>query len=209
MKWDSDLATWITALSLYKPAIDHRDSHNNKSGIATLDSYIWETLTPLVRSRTPPFIHASEYSKVVQWKLKRGRWRPRLQAFADDTTQHEVVDASRQAYVALQTADIKQALAPLIFLKGCGPATASAILALADDSVPFMSDELLLAAQGEGKRQYTVNVCVYPPQFSPMKHLFIFLTLIIITGIHAACRKGPRKGTAAHATVDKFHMDST
>lgn len=131
----------------------------NKSALQGLDHFIWQELPPCLSRRSPPHITAVEYARIVRWKLQRGKFRPRLQGFANAATDADVVAASQAAFAALAQHDVPAALKPLIALKGCGPATASAILAAADSSLPFMSDELLVLVLGEEKKKYTVAVC--------------------------------------------------
>lgn len=109
----------------------------------------------------------------VDWKLTRGTWRPRLLDFAKQHSQATVKAASEAAVKALEAADkpasrddrdahaspderrVRAALKPLTELKGIGPATASALLAVVHPMCPFMSDELLQAVFGA--REYTVK----------------------------------------------------
>ena len=82
-----------------------------------------------------------------------------MQAFADATTDEQVISASTVSFARLAEGDVDAAMNALIALKGCGPATASAILAVRDETIPFMSDELLIVSQ-DGVRKYTLKVCV-------------------------------------------------
>lgn len=104
--------------------------------------------------------------KLVEWKLTRGKWRPRLLAFAQAANEGAVKDAFLRSFSKLRSvkngrcssALLKEALAPLIELKGVGPATATAIVSAVEPSVPFMSDEALMAALGH--KEYTVKEAV-------------------------------------------------
>lgn len=155
--WNSPLATWKDSLSRYPDALNAREARQTKPGLVLLDQFIWQELSDKFVLRDSPHVNGDEYSSVLRWKLKRGKWRPRLQKFADETPNEEIVKASEASFAALRKGQTRQALSHLVALKGCGPATASALLAAFDETVPFMSDELLLEAQGE-KKKYTVPV---------------------------------------------------
>ncbi len=105
-------------------------------------------------------IKKADVVMTVAWKLSRGMWRPRLLAFAEALTEAEVKDAAAAAAAALGNgpappaeAALAAAIAALAELKGIGPATATALLTAADDSIPFLSDEAGVAACG--CREYT------------------------------------------------------
>ena len=117
--------------------------------------------------------------RLVEWKLKRGKFRPALLGYARKQQDDAVMDVTSRAYKAIKpyccatktqdaidegkaesTSDvpehvIDEALGILTSLKGIGPATASAIMASMHRSIPFMSDEALMVTCG--KREYTVK----------------------------------------------------
>lgn len=117
--------------------------------------------------------------RLVEWKLKRGKFRPALLGYARKQEDKAVMDVTSRAYEAIKpyccateaqaanhegkaesTSDvpehvIDEALGILTSLKGIGPATASAIMASMHRSIPFMSDEALMVTCG--KREYTAK----------------------------------------------------
>lgn len=102
--------------------------------------------------------------KLIQWKGRRGKFRPSLVKYAKEQDDMALQEASKEAYDILSTqkdgecmdtSRVMEALGTLTQLRGIGPATASAILSAMDDRVPFMSDEALLVCLG--KREYTVQ----------------------------------------------------
>eukprot|EP00171_Calliarthron_tuberculosum_P020570 IDg20570t1 len=127
--WNADLAQWRRALLWYPTSIKlYEESSKTKSELAMLDNMIWDELGVTIAEREPSFIEADEYRRVIQWKLKRGKWRPRLQKFSDE-------------------------LSPDLI-----KTTASAILAACDKSIPFMSDELLVSVPCfKGQRDYSLS----------------------------------------------------
>lgn len=105
--------------------------------------------------------------KLVDWKLTRGKWRPRLLTYAQNVSADAVLDSSSRAFKALDSLAVgedcspttfQSALKPLLELKGVGPATATAILSAYHHSIPFLSDQALMAVSGS--RDYTVPAAV-------------------------------------------------
>lgn len=134
----TDVGLWKAAVSSYKSQIESL----NKPNLVSLDDFYTNELPILIKQRNPnPHITTPELSKLMQWKLTRGKWRPRLLDFVSSLDDDVVKSASQKAFQAFP--DVSKAVSELTVLKGVGPATASAILAAyAPDIAPFMSDEV-------------------------------------------------------------------
>ncbi|KAL6843622.1 hypothetical protein ACP4OV_026684 [Aristida adscensionis] len=148
----SDAAAWRKALAAY----DRRLAALEKPDLVPVDAFYRHDLPALLRRRDPdPFLAKPELARLLQWKLSRGKWRPRLMDFVKGLDDAAVESASRKAFAALP--ELGRAVAELTVLKGVGPATASAVLAAyAPDVAPFMSDEAMVAALGNAK-EYTLK----------------------------------------------------
>lgn len=128
--------------------------------LAPLDDWIHSDFPTAVKARSPPHVVASELSRVMQWKLLKGKFRPGLQRYVDELSEKAVAEASGAALKKLASGDLKGALTSLsVPLKGVGPATASAVLSvLAPEKIAFMSDEALDSVCGS--RGYTVQEAI-------------------------------------------------
>lgn len=149
--WDAPISLWRQNWHRYNTVLGSKHDE-----LPDLEQFVFSTLSSLATSRDEPHITRAEYVKLVSWKLKRGKARPFLQSYANALSENDVVFASNAAINDMQEDDPMLALKPLLKLRGCGPATASALLAALSPSYPFMSDELLATTLGTLK--YTVSV---------------------------------------------------
>lgn len=133
-------------------AAEAGDARRKKAGLAKLDSW-WAGggAREAALAREPPHLEKADLVRLVEWKLARGKFRPLLR-YARDLREADVAAATAAAFNP--GADFEAAMTPLLALRGIGPATASAVLSVARDEWPFMSDEALNAT--DGGRTYTL-----------------------------------------------------
>ncbi|KAJ3033361.1 hypothetical protein HDV00_006469 [Rhizophlyctis rosea] len=97
---------------------------------------------------------------------KRGKHRPKLEALAQQNSAKDIAGVLDRAVGALHNEGkskgsrslkdvVRGAIAAVAELKGIGPATASALLSVCDDRIPFMSDEAM-DLLGLGTPKYTL-----------------------------------------------------
>ena len=88
----------------------------------------------------------------MKWKLRRGQFRPQLQKLIESNDEAVVADATAESGEIARglSADSPDAEAYIEAiealserLKGVGPATASLVLSVQHEALPFMSDEFL------------------------------------------------------------------
>ncbi|KAJ0401376.1 hypothetical protein P43SY_001314 [Pythium insidiosum] len=163
---------WDAQWCRYDDAVAAHQEASKKDALVELDRWHRGTLRAVLHERDPaPFMTQQELKKLMEWKLKKGKWRPQLMKFVTSLGDAEVKAASKAALKVvrdglsasttkpktLTPSQLKAAIEALTSLKGVGPATASAVLAAYSDSVPFMGDEALEALASEiGARKYTL-----------------------------------------------------
>ena len=164
----SDPEPWRAALRSYARRVD---GLNRGEALTRLNEKIQTTLPRAIERRRARddegdpwwtrggYITKEEYVDVVSWKLGRGKTRPGLLNYAKALSEESVREASARAFAQASEMSgggskkkLGDAMAPLIALRGCGPATASAVMALVDERFPFFSDEALVVVIGNGDR---------------------------------------------------------
>ncbi|TNY21497.1 hypothetical protein DMC30DRAFT_350519 [Rhodotorula diobovata] len=164
----------MTALDRYPAALELRAAASARSAnLVQLDTWYRGSLFPVMKERmtaeeneeADPGVRMTkeELVELMEWKLARGKWRPRLQSLVASNSPASVRAAVEKA---ARASTAQGALDALCALSGVGPATASAVLAAWDpETQPFMSDEAMDGAAaygagepgGAGKREYTVK----------------------------------------------------
>lgn len=159
------LTTWQTALSNYETALKslRQSGERKRDVVSRLDALLYTQIPLRISARSPCHITAREYVLIVEWKVRRGRWRHQALAFARMARERDVVAASQRAFRWLETGDIGRAFDALLPVVGCSPGVASAVLSVRDPSVPFLSVELVTAAIGEVRFFREVGCCMYVP----------------------------------------------
>ena len=160
--WKSkDVKAWRAAIEAYDTRLD---ALNRGERLKALDAFVRIERPRKVASRAEKAsgstdsgarLFKDEYVKVVDWKLSRGKFRPGLMKYAQALDDDAIQRASKEAFALAHSKDgrkgnLVDAMNPLIALRGCGPATASAFMACADERFPFFSDEALAVVIGNG-----------------------------------------------------------
>ncbi|BGP25777.1 hypothetical protein Rt10032_c06g2810 [Rhodotorula toruloides] len=161
----------VAALTHSPQALTLRaNASNSSTDLVELDGWYRGTLRETLQEREKEdergaFLVKEELVKLMQWKLARGKWRPRLQNLVAQNPASEIESSTAKAFATVDS-DPAASLAVLSKLKAVGPATATAVLALwRPDVEPFMSDAAMenVGAYGEGeagslsKKEYTAK----------------------------------------------------
>ncbi|XP_067345433.1 uncharacterized protein zgc:112496 isoform X2 [Channa argus] len=116
-------ATWKKVYDKYWDVVEAKTKGKKPGKLLSLDKWYQEELPLLISSRPHKHVTLSELVKLMEWKLTKGKFRPRLQQLVASNSDETVEKCSRKAFSLLP--DVQAAIAELSFLKGVGPATAS------------------------------------------------------------------------------------
>lgn len=90
-------AEWQAQLA----SVDSRIQSLAKSGLLELDRWWVQELPSVMQAREQLFLEKDEIVKLVEWKLTRGKWRPKLLDYAKHASEEEVVAATKKAFACL------------------------------------------------------------------------------------------------------------
>jgi len=137
-----DTELWMKIYDKYSLVLDKKAVDKKKSDLAALDRWYQDELPKEIASRSPKYISKEEITKLMRWKLMRGKFRPRLTELVQQNSEKEVKNTSEKAFKNYR--NMKEAIKELSKLKAVGPATASAIMAASNpEYYPFMADEAM------------------------------------------------------------------
>ncbi|XP_028562453.2 uncharacterized protein LOC114584619 isoform X1 [Podarcis muralis] len=149
-----DPAYWRAVLNVYQDVVMAKASKKGKT--IALDKWYQEELPIAVSGRKDKHLTKEELVRLMEWKLSRGKFRPRLQQLVATNSSEMVESCTRKAFQLLP--DIAAAMTELCKLKAVGPATASAILTSgAPEAAAFMADEAVESLPGLVPVQYTLK----------------------------------------------------
>ncbi|EDO35015.1 predicted protein [Nematostella vectensis] len=154
---DASAVRWHEVLDLYGVVVKEMAKGKKKDKaeqLLELDNWFQQELPVSISSREEKYLTKDELTKLMTWKLSRGKFRPRLVDLIKSNSDDKIDTLTKKAFKLLP--DVIQAIKVLSELNGVGPATASAILCAGSPNVPFMADEAMASLpSGQGKLQYT------------------------------------------------------
>ncbi|XP_073687361.1 uncharacterized protein [Garra rufa] len=163
-----DAAVWRAVYEKYWTVVEAKSAVKGKTAgkLLKLDKWFQEDLPAAISARSERSLTHAELIKLMEWKLTKGKFRPRLQQLIGSNSEEVVESSTSKAFGLLP--DVQAAITELCKLKGVGPATASAVLAAgAPDEVAFMADEAVESIAELRPVEYTA------------KHYALFLQKIL------------------------------
>ncbi|XP_063791141.1 uncharacterized protein LOC134945643 [Pseudophryne corroboree] len=150
----NDPKTWQRVSDVYWDVVASKGA--KQSRLLELDKWYQKELPSCITARPEKSLTRDELVKLMEWKLQRGKFRPRLQQMASSNPESVVESCTRKAFQLLP--NVSAAISELCQLKGIGPATASAVLAAgAPELTAFMADEAVESVPGLSPIQYNLK----------------------------------------------------
>ena len=151
--WSTDdVFVWRAALERYPDVV----AAQGVNRLAEIDRWYREELPRAIASREPRSITLDELVMATEWKMKRGVWRQRNLLLVRSNPPEDVERVSCDALAGVP--DARAPIDALASLKGVGPATASAVAAVAAPEVyPFFDDLVAKQVPGLGPVDFSVK----------------------------------------------------
>ncbi|XP_056392536.1 uncharacterized protein LOC130285226 isoform X2 [Hyla sarda] len=150
----SDPKKWKRLSEVYWEVVAEKGA--KKKQLMELDKWYQEELPAKMAAQSHKSLTLEELGRLMEWKLMRGKFRPRLKQMVASNPAGTVESCTRKAFQLLP--DVSAAIDELCQLKGIGPATASAVLAAgAPELAAFMADESVESVPGLSPIQYNVK----------------------------------------------------
>lgn len=116
-----DIDLWNENLAKYPEAVKVVSIMKKKSDLIDLDKWLWKDYPDSVRNRSPESISKDELTRIMTWKLCRGKNRPTLLNLIRQNDESSVTSVSIQALRSLHRGEWHEALEILTELRGVGP----------------------------------------------------------------------------------------
>jgi anti-sigma factor RsiW len=143
---------WAAALAAYPAQV----AAVGDPKLVVLDDWYRDELPAAIVARRPAHVTRDELVRVVEWKMRRGAFRPRNLALARSNSDEAVETASGEAFE--RAGDVNAAIRRLGILSGIGPATASAVLAaFQPERYPFFDDVVAGAIPDFGAVKFSIR----------------------------------------------------
>ncbi|XP_075686833.1 uncharacterized protein LOC142655969 [Rhinoderma darwinii] len=150
----SDPKKWKRVHDVYWEVVAAKGAKQKR--LLELDKWYQEELPARIASRPQKSLTQEELVKLMEWKLMRGKFRPRLKQMVSGNSASTVESCTGKAFRLLP--DVSAAIDELCQLKGIGPATASAVLSAgAPELTAFMADEAVESVPGLSPIQYNLK----------------------------------------------------
>ncbi|CAI8050614.1 hypothetical protein GBAR_LOCUS27775 [Geodia barretti] len=121
-RWRASLDSYDQVLTLLASS---KKRGSSSSSLKLLDKWYQKELSVSVTSRSKPHLTHEELCQLMQWKLARGKFRPRLMEMVRQNSPEDVEKVTGSAIGALP--DLERAVRLATQLRAVGPATASGL----------------------------------------------------------------------------------
>jgi hypothetical protein len=118
---------WHESLLRYHEAVTLVSDAKKKLELIDHDHWLWKDFPEAVSQRSPELITKEELTRIMSWKLLRGKNRPTLLSLIRQNEESTVRTVTINAIQQLRSGDWLEALKLLTELRGVGPGVYSSL----------------------------------------------------------------------------------